>query len=346
MNLQLLIVLSALPLATAPAEEAETTRQLLERGVQLQKQAKYDEAIRVLEECRQQNPAPDLAAEILVDLGQTHFAKGKAASEGKLPGVAFEPCVDESRKVYAEVIERYPQVKESAAIAAYMIGSCHILRGDMAQALNAYQRAYFEFPSETYRPRALVRIGVCLEGIGEAQKALKIYEAYLDQYEADERFKGMTSKVKTYLRQTQIVGRPAPPIQADEWLQRVAPKGGLADLKGEVVVLVFLASWCTNCSSELPHMKREMEYWSRRGVVFLGVADPDDPKSVEPIDAYIRRQEIEFFDVALDRGGKSWYPYRITGLPAAAIVDRSGVLRWRGHFAFIGRTLLEKLVRE
>ena len=34
---------------------------------------------------------------------------------------------------------------------------------------------------------------------------------------------------------------------------------------------------------------------------------------------------------ALDEGGGSWGPYRVSGLPAAVIIDQNGIVRWRGR---------------
>jgi thiol-disulfide isomerase/thioredoxin len=134
-------------------------------------------------------------------------------------------------------------------------------------------------------------------------------------------------------------------VRADQWLYGATP-GGLEDLKGEVVVLVFFGTWCKNCSTELPHIKRVIKRWDDKGVVFLGIINPDDPKSREPVEFYVNRNKIHFTDVALDRKESSWRPYHVTGLPAAVVVDRNGTIRWRGHFAFIGNTLLEKLLAE
>ena len=51
-------------------------------------------------------------------------------------------------------------------------------------------------------------------------------------------------------------------------------------------------------------------------------------------------------NVALDEGGRNWRPYQVSGLPAAAIIDQDGILRWRGHYTFMGQSLLEELLPE
>ena len=327
--------------ASLPAAPPEDARALLDKGVSLQKQAKFDEAIRTLESAVDLDVGDELAAEVRVELAKTFFQKGKAASEGRLEDVDYRIYFRRAEKTFSEVIARYSRVKDEAAYAAYMIGSCHLLLGDMKKAYEAYKKAYYDHADSEMGPKALARIGVTLAGLGDSTKAIRIFRAFLERYPDDPSAK----KVKRYIGQVSFVGSRAPRIQATRWLNGVAP-AGLEDLRGEVVVLVFFGTWCKQCTKELPHLKRAIRRWRDNGVVFLGIADPDDEKVREPVEFYVKKNKLNFLDVALDSGGRSWRPYRVTGLPAAAIIDRKGIVRWRGHFAFMGHTLLERLLRE
>ncbi len=93
-------------------------------------------------------------------------------------------------------------------------------------------------------------------------------------------------------------------------------------------------------------MRRDVEEWSNKGAVFIGIANPKDPNGTSPVDVYVNVNKVPFFDVALDEGGRSWYPYRVGGLPAAVIIDQNGIVRWRGHYTFMGQTLLEDLLSQ
>ncbi len=341
-------LLLQLPLTIALLSgQPETPKKVLDRGLQLQKQDKYDEAIALLE-AGSKLKAPDaIAAEIMVELAETHFRKGKDAFEGKLKGVRPEPCLVESRRLFSQVTKTYPKVEEQSAIAAYMVGSCYILLGDMQRAYEAYCTAYFEYKSKKYQPRSLLRIGICLAGIGEAKKAIQIFQVFIKEYSnsKEEFLKPLIMKARKYIYELQLVGKPAKAIKADKWLRGAVP-GGLEDLRGEVVVLIFFATWCKNCGAELVHIKQEIARWSDKGIIFIGIIDPDDPKAREPVDFYVKRNKIDFTDVAFDARTVNWHSYRVTGLPAVAIVDKKGTIRWRGHSAFIGHTLINKLLAE
>jgi hypothetical protein len=64
------------------------------------------------------------------------------------------------------------------------------------------------------------------------------------------------------------------------------------------------------------------------------------------VEIYVETNKVPFLDVALDEGGRSWYPYRVSGLPAAVVIDQKGIVRWRGHYTFMGHTLLDTLLAE
>ena len=54
----------------------------------------------------------------------------------------------------------------------------------------------------------------------------------------------------------------------------------LSDLRGQVVVLQFTASWCSVCRQEMPHLEKEV--WQRykdEGLVLIGI-DRDEPLDV------------------------------------------------------------------
>ncbi|MFQ5595680.1 MAG: TlpA family protein disulfide reductase [Anaerolineae bacterium] len=113
------------------------------------------------------------------------------------------------------------------------------------------------------------------------------------------------------------IGEPAPDFSLSLY------DGGdltLSDLRGQVVVINFWASWCDPCRDEAPALERVWRDYKDRGVVFIGVDYVDVESSA--------REYMAEFDVTypngLDKGQRISRAYRIRGVPETFFVDKSG----------------------
>lgn len=113
------------------------------------------------------------------------------------------------------------------------------------------------------------------------------------------------------------VGQPAP----DFTLSLYA--GGeitLSELRGQVVVINFWASWCTPCREEAPALERTWRAYKDRGVVFIGVNYVDVESAARD---YLAEFDITYPN-GLDKGQKIARAYRIRGVPETFFVDKAG----------------------
>ncbi|MFQ6057626.1 MAG: TlpA family protein disulfide reductase [Anaerolineae bacterium] len=94
----------------------------------------------------------------------------------------------------------------------------------------------------------------------------------------------------------------------------------LADLRGQVVVINFWASWCPTCRVEAPLLERTWRAYRDRGVVFVGVDYMDTEREAR---AYIEEFGITYPN-GPDKGGKISQAYRIRGVPETFFVDKDG----------------------
>ena len=119
------------------------------------------------------------------------------------------------------------------------------------------------------------------------------------------------------------VGETAPGFNLEffegyEWDGKTA--ASLDDMKGQIVVMNFWASWCVECRVETDELEAAWQKCADQGVVFVGVAYSDvEPNSIE----YMKEFDVSF-PHAPDLGTRISNEYDITGVPETFIIDQNG----------------------
>jgi cytochrome c biogenesis protein CcmG/thiol:disulfide interchange protein DsbE len=94
----------------------------------------------------------------------------------------------------------------------------------------------------------------------------------------------------------------------------------LSELRGQVVVVNFWASWCTSCAEEADDLERAWQEYRDDGVIFLGVAYVDsEAKALE----YLEQYNVSYPN-GPDLRSKISDAYSIRGVPETFIIDRNG----------------------
>ncbi len=133
------------------------------------------------------------------------------------------------------------------------------------------------------------------------------------------------------------VGQLAPDFSLE---QLDGSRLALRELRGQVVLVNFWASWCGPCKVEMPLIQQVYDQYRSRGFQVVGV-DFGEP----------REDAAEF----VQQGGFSWpfvldgnqavaKRYNILGLPASFFLDRQGVIRQIHVGPFVTREQLEQKV--
>ncbi len=97
----------------------------------------------------------------------------------------------------------------------------------------------------------------------------------------------------------------------------------LSQLRGQVVVVNFWASWCPPCREEAAYLEQTWRKYQGQGVVFIGVDWVDTEKEAL---AYIDEFDITYLN-GPDLGTRIAQAYRIQGVPETFFVDKTGRLR-------------------
>ncbi|MCI4589201.1 TlpA family protein disulfide reductase [Sphingobium sp. BYY-5] len=121
-----------------------------------------------------------------------------------------------------------------------------------------------------------------------------------------------------------VVGAAAP---AFELTLVDGGKVSLADLKGQVVVLNFWATWCVPCRKELPTLDTYYAMQQKHGLKVFAITT----EGSVPI-AQLRKL---FAAMAIPSARRIKGPYGpLTGVPTNFVIDRAGKLRYAKAGAF------------
>lgn len=99
----------------------------------------------------------------------------------------------------------------------------------------------------------------------------------------------------------------------------------LAQLRGQVVVINFWASWCPPCRAEMPALERAYQAERERGLEILAV-NTTYQDQLPAAQAFVAEHGLSF-PILLDTTGEAANRYHMRALPTTFFVDREGVIR-------------------
>ncbi|MGI8616476.1 MAG: TlpA family protein disulfide reductase [Actinomycetota bacterium] len=143
--------------------------------------------------------------------------------------------------------------------------------------------------------------------------------------------------VANYQARAEVVDTPAPDFE----LPLLGEDGSLrlSDLRGDVVVLNFWASWCSPCRIEAPDLQAVWQDYRDQGVRFVGVDELDDTFAAQ---GFVREFAITYPSV-FDPSGSLADDFGFIGLPATYVIDRQGNIVYRFQGFIDGPTLRSSL---
>jgi thiol-disulfide isomerase/thioredoxin len=196
--------------------------------------------------------------------------------------------------------------------------------------------------------------------------ALKVFEAAHDSYVKA----GMEKLYDATLQRFKVAGKPAPRLEADEWLN--SQPVTLEAVRGKVVVLDYWMTWCGPCRMSFPKMEELVTANADKGLMVIGVTqsqgwvltkdgrsvgrdDSDKSKKLSWEDevkmlkefvkdfgitvpvAVGRRAPNPSNEVTQTSTGKDEFldtpmvaDYGVSFFPTAIVIDRKGIVRFSG----------------
>ncbi len=143
-------------------------------------------------------------------------------------------------------------------------------------------------------------------------------------------------QIRDRAAQIALLGKPAPELTIATWI--VGEPVTLADLRGNVVLLEFWATWCKPCQEMFPKLTALYEREASQGLEiaaitrhYMAYAGTPEAKEEELnlMRQMVAKHEVTFpVGVAADEQLQTLYG--ANGLPTVALLDRRGVVLYAG----------------
>lgn len=98
----------------------------------------------------------------------------------------------------------------------------------------------------------------------------------------------------------------------------------LSELRGEVVMLNFWASWCGPCRQEMPLLEKIHKKYKRLGFTLLGVNVEENSSAAKN---YLKDVKVSF-PILFDNTNKTSKLYDVSAMPTTILIDRNGNKRF------------------
>jgi thiol-disulfide isomerase/thioredoxin len=142
-------------------------------------------------------------------------------------------------------------------------------------------------------------------------------------------------QVRDRAAQVERLGQPAPELDVADWV--LGEPASLAELRGQVVLLDFWATWCRPCLELLPTLGDLHERYGPRGLAIVALTRYGQvPAGADPTEARSRERDlvgtvIEGRKLAIRAGiapdARLQRRYGAMGVPTLALIDRAGLVR-------------------
>jgi len=200
------------------------------------------------------------------------------------------------------------------------------------RALSEQQLAKRKLDAEPHLPIAL---GAAYEVLaqekaekGHQAEAVRLLRSALSKYGTT----SIASRLQKNINMLSLVGSPAPPLEATQFLGSRPP--ALAALKGKPVLLFFWAHWCSDCKAEAPIIARLRKEFASTGLTVIGPTklygyaaqgnDATPAQERQYIESVRQRYYGTLFDMPVPVSGQNFKTYGASTTPTLVVLNRLG----------------------
>ena len=294
-----------------------------------------DDGRRVLTDWRSKYPKSAHMAAAVVTEGKAHMKDGKRLGSGKdTPPPAQVRAYEDAIALFDKAVASWPgdpALEEAWLNKAALLGELGRIDDAEAAALALVET----FPEAKRAPRALFNVAKRAFDTEDFPRAERLYTRLVTDFPKDR----LSQSARSNLSALEILGKDAPTLDLEEWLGD--DLGTIESMKGKPVLLVFWATWCPHCRKAMPGIENDVwQKYRDAGLQVIAVTKNGRGQTTETVREYISEGGYTV-PVAVD-GGDTSRAYGVSGIPAAALVDKTGKVVFRNHPSQVTDALLNK----
>ena len=294
----------------------------------------FDDGIAALSDMRQRFPdnenipfADFYTAQALYLKVHGPVAEYKVSREAALPGY------EKALSAFQETAEKYKGDAVIATRSSLMEGQVFQDMGRITKALDIYQAYLNEQPEGEYADKALFQVAEILMDLERWDEAQEAFSRLTREFPGTPHSGTSIDRI----RELALIGEAMPSLQSPRWIGATPPP---ADYRGKVVLVVFWNTWCAHCQQEMPKLEVLYKKLKSRGLIVLGLTSNDQNQNDQSVKQFLEKYGVTF-PVGIE-SGRAANAYAVGRIPAAAIVSRKGIVRWRNSGDLVDEELIER----
>jgi thiol-disulfide isomerase/thioredoxin len=224
--------------------------------------------------------------------------------------------------------------------AYYVAGNAWRMASEDDKANVAYNLSAAQ-PAKDYPAKSLYMLGIDAMQEFNDERARTLWTRCSEQYPESTGI----DKCNKAIARLALIGTPAPELDVETWIK--GPPVKLADLRGQVVLVWFFATWCPHCKATMPDMAALKRRYAGKPLTIIGITNNTKEQTTESAKLFVDdpRWEIDY-PIAVDNDGNSSMAFEASGIPSAALIDARGRIRYSDHPAYLTDAMIDRLLAE
>ena len=250
--------------------------------------------------------------------------------------------------IYAAVLSKQDKVKQAILVMEKAIA----LTDTINREINQSYVEYLIHEKEFYKANKVCEKIITSNFSNDIIDSL-YHVSFINEYKNDYNFMSRLANLKEFslvesvrLIKKKMINLPAPDFKLRDLEGNFVR---LFDLRNQIVVIDFWASWCGPCIRSFPDMQKTKNKLKGKNVEFLFINTFEREMEVQRMDQICKTLTSKGFDfrVLLDeKSGNDFETakaYKVQSIPTKFIIDRNGNMRYRSEGFSGDDTFIEEL---